>query len=260
MEGITVYQCRSEQCLPYKTPENMIIPVHILHFIIKGKGFFNGVELSANKAFLCRQGTVNCWYPVPEDPWTYYWFNVDGTLADKLIGECFSCSDVLDFDSSDELIRLLGMAADICRPDFQAGIFIALLGLIKPSEHHEGVSAPQYHVAAAERLIYSTGGKITPAQIAAELGLSRAYLYNIFKKLRRCSVCDTVIKYRMTRAAELLVETNHPISLIASAVGYEDQFSFSKLFKAKFGCSPSNYRSNANRAAYDPFKRGFTPQ
>ena len=107
---------------------------------------------------------------------------------------------------------------------------------------------PENHLIRAEEMINSKGGKLTPAEIANELGLSRAYLYNIFKKYRGYSVCEAIIRYRMKCAARLLRETDYSIFLIAESVGYVDQFSFSKMFKSKYGISPSEYRT----AKFDP--------
>ena len=45
----------------------------------------------------------------------------------------------------------------------------------------------------------------------------------------------------MECAVELLSE-RHPVGFIARAVGYKDEFNFSKAFKKYYGLSPSEYR------------------
>ncbi|MEK8128881.1 AraC family transcriptional regulator [Paenibacillus filicis] len=52
---------------------------------------------------------------------------------------------------------------------------------------------------------------------------------------------DYVIHYRMERARELLQTGNFPIRDIAASVGYPNPLYFSRLFKKKFGISPSSY-------------------
>ena len=48
---------------------------------------------------------------------------------------------------------------------------------------------------------------------------------------------------RLERARELLEENSHDsIQEIAAQVGYDDAYHFSKLFKKKYGCSPSKIR------------------
>ncbi len=50
------------------------------------------------------------------------------------------------------------------------------------------------------------------------------------------------IKIRGERARELLLETDRSLKQIAFALGYPDQFAFSKQFKQLAGCSPRAYR------------------
>jgi transcriptional regulator GlxA family with amidase domain len=47
---------------------------------------------------------------------------------------------------------------------------------------------------------------------------------------------------RMQRAVQLLSETDRPLDAVATAVGYQDAFSFSKVFKRTVGLSPKAFR------------------
>ena len=51
-----------------------------------------------------------------------------------------------------------------------------------------------------------------------------------------------VTELKMEKAAHLLRETDMSIKEITNATGYNDQNYFSKLFKQKFGVSPTEYR------------------
>jgi YesN/AraC family two-component response regulator len=46
----------------------------------------------------------------------------------------------------------------------------------------------------------------------------------------------------MTRAATRLTETTSPIHLVGQAVGYDDAYYFSRLFKRIIGVTPRDYR------------------
>ena len=50
-----------------------------------------------------------------------------------------------------------------------------------------------------------------------------------------------IIMLRMRRAVELLEKRTFSISQIAYALGYKNQFYFSKEFKRFFGVQPSKY-------------------
>ena len=47
---------------------------------------------------------------------------------------------------------------------------------------------------------------------------------------------------RLQRAMRLLVESDRTLEQVASAVGYQDAFSFSKAFKRDVGLSPGDFR------------------
>lgn len=51
-----------------------------------------------------------------------------------------------------------------------------------------------------------------------------------------------LINLRIEKAKSLLMTTQLPINEVASAVGYNDQLAFSRLFKRCCGQSPRAYR------------------
>ena len=52
---------------------------------------------------------------------------------------------------------------------------------------------------------------------------------------------------RLARAAELLVETDLPVSEIISELGYENGSFFRKKFTERYGVTPYNYRKMMRR-------------
>ena len=55
------------------------------------------------------------------------------------------------------------------------------------------------------------------------------------------------MKYRVSKAKDLLKLTDLSISEIAEAVGYQDHFYFSRVFKKTTAQSPSAYRKENAR-------------
>lgn len=89
--------------------------------------------------------------------------------------------------------------------------------------------------------------KISLDRIAENMYLSPFYISKIFKS----ETGDTPIRYliniRLAKAKELLEkESGSSIQEIACRVGYEDAYHFSKLFKKRYGMSPSQARSKGN--------------
>ncbi len=53
---------------------------------------------------------------------------------------------------------------------------------------------------------------------------------------------EYLLQVRMSKSKELLQQKNITIGMVANEVGYDDQMTFSKVFKKRFGISPSDYR------------------
>ena len=86
--------------------------------------------------------------------------------------------------------------------------------------------------------------KISLDQIAENLYLSQYYISRIFKSEIGESPIGYLINIRLEKAKELL-DSDESLSVqqVATNVGYEDAFYFSRLFKKKYGVSPSIYKN-----------------
>ena len=89
------------------------------------------------------------------------------------------------------------------------------------------------------RVNYATA---TVSAVAKNIGIHRSYLTTIFKKKTGVSPQEYLLQCRMRRACILLSSTNNPIQAIAHNVGYDNPFTFSKIFKSYYGISPREYR------------------
>lgn len=78
--------------------------------------------------------------------------------------------------------------------------------------------------------------------IARAMNMSRSVLYSKIKNAVGMTPVDFVRHIRITKATELLVKTNDPLSNIAYNVGFSDPKYFSKVFKKEMGIIPSEYR------------------
>ncbi len=79
-------------------------------------------------------------------------------------------------------------------------------------------------------------------QMAEYAGVSSFYLSKIFKEEKGVNYIGFVTDRRLEMAQKLLKETDISIKEITATIGYNDQNYFSRLFKNKFGLSPTEYR------------------
>lgn len=81
--------------------------------------------------------------------------------------------------------------------------------------------------------------ELTLAELADRLHVSAAYLSRTFKALQGDSPINYLTNLRMQKARQLLRDEQLSVGEVASAVGYQDQYYFSKLFKRYFGAAPT---------------------
>jgi transcriptional regulator GlxA family with amidase domain len=79
--------------------------------------------------------------------------------------------------------------------------------------------------------------------LSATVGLSNSSFFDRFKNATGQTPLNLFIRARMRWAGELLEQTTLQIQEVAGRVGYDDQFYFSRLFKAVHGRSPRDYRA-----------------
>jgi len=83
------------------------------------------------------------------------------------------------------------------------------------------------------------------AELARSVSMSRSAFATRFRELVGETPLDHLTQWRMVRAASMMRESR-PMKLaaIASAVGYESESSFGKVFRRVIGISPGRYRLN----------------
>ncbi|MFJ2363791.1 AraC family transcriptional regulator [Pseudomonas sp. NPDC087697] len=86
----------------------------------------------------------------------------------------------------------------------------------------------------------------TLEELAEEAGLSRAAFVRNFSSSVGESPHGYLMRWRMGIAARLLEQTDLRVRDIASRVGYQSEFSFSRAFKSTRGISPIQYRRSSS--------------
>lgn len=86
--------------------------------------------------------------------------------------------------------------------------------------------------------------KISISALAAEYYMSVSYLSHLFKRTTGYAVIEYLTKCRLSQAKKLLLNTQMSITEIAYATGFLDSSNFSRLFKKKYGLSPTEFRKS----------------
>ena len=80
------------------------------------------------------------------------------------------------------------------------------------------------------------------ATLAALANVSPSHFFALFKQRTGCPPMDYFTRLRMRHACRLLDSTPASVKEVAAALGYDDPFYFSRVFKAVNNVPPSQYR------------------
>ena len=81
------------------------------------------------------------------------------------------------------------------------------------------------------------------AKLAALANVSPSHFFALFKRRTGCAPMDYFTHLRMQHACRLLDATSASVKEVAAALGYDDPFYFSRVFKLVNHVPPSQYRT-----------------
>ncbi|MDY3919163.1 MAG: response regulator [Candidatus Limivivens sp.] len=106
------------------------------------------------------------------------------------------------------------------------------------------ISAEEMVMQICEYVEQNLAGDNSIVTICSRFHISQPYLSKIFKKQKNCTFNEYVMNLKVEKAKVLLTrKDDYLIGEIASALGFSDQFYFSKVFKNIVGCTPREYRN-----------------
>ena len=85
--------------------------------------------------------------------------------------------------------------------------------------------------------------KITVAQLAAIAKMSESNFHAVFRKSTGFSPIKYLNNFRLSLAAEMLINTSDEAAVITEAVGIHDSVYFHRMFKKAYHMSPLTYRN-----------------
>ena len=85
--------------------------------------------------------------------------------------------------------------------------------------------------------------------LARQMAMSRSSFFVKLKGLSGKSPIQFISDYRMMKAKEMLDAGKYSIKEISYLVGYDARQTFTRNFKRKFGCSPTEYLEGGEKQA-----------
>lgn len=230
---------------------------YIVHYVISGKGYFNGNPVNAGQGFLITPNMQEHYYPDKKSTWEFLWIiSNDEKIAD--VFELFHADKSTNIFNYNYISDVKDLAELLKKQDNRMvnsfELLEMFLHLIKNQQsqttcHYEKTNAEIYIKAAVKYIQSNIHTAISVAELTKFLGVSQPYLFRLFKTKFHISPKEYILRQKLNRAKLLLKETPLTITHVANSVGFQDVLSFSKFFKSKTGLSPQNYRNMTTRKA-----------
>lgn len=84
--------------------------------------------------------------------------------------------------------------------------------------------------------------ELTVQALSQQMHISCTHISNLFNKRLGISFCDYVSTLRLNEAVKLLENPALSVSEVAGLAGFPTIRTFNRVFRKKYGCSPSDYR------------------
>lgn len=238
-------------------------PYFIIHFVLHGKGIFKignaSYSLSRGDVFLIEPNQMVFYQADQIDPWAYVWVGIDGENCRQLLQSIGLSHPIVVRSLSSRVLSEIELILEKMntQPEMNElmknGQLLTILGFIQSDNYVEDVrslSAFEHPLTNQSKYVemciaiikerYTEDLSVN--NLALELSINRAYLSQLFKKQVGMSLKEYINDFRISMCQELLYSTSWSIEEIAREVGFNSLSYFSKVFKKKYGISPSHYR------------------
>lgn len=270
---IYMHFCGIQDCTPLYSFGPAVREYHLIHICLSGEGDFYANDsqhhIEAGQGFLICPSDLTFYQADKENPWSYAWIAIGGEEVDKYLylmgvskkNPVFCCPDV-NFVTSciDDIMKhnTVGYSNEV----YIEGILMKFLSYFIAQANvpyiEKSKSVNLYVSKAISYIQKNYQNPITVQEISKYLSLNRSYLTEVFVKTIHFSPQQFLIKFRITKATEFLLNTNLSIENIAYSCGYSNVYAFSKAFKRITGYNPTQYRKekripeNAQSCNKDP--------
>ena len=221
--------------------------LYIIHYVISGKGRFNGNRVSEGQGFLITPGMAEHYFSDTKDPWSFLWVIFNDPIAENLFKRYNADPEthIFTYRNTYAIIDAVNRLSDRKSLYTSAELFEIFLHMFNNHGHIQKdteKAADTYYHYAANYINTNLFRNITVDELTEVLGITQPYLYNIF--IGKCGISPKryIITRKLSKAKQLLSETDMSINEVAASVGYTDALNFSKLFKQNTGYSPKAFR------------------
>ena len=259
-QALDLFLCHSgiENCNPSYSFGPETRNHFIIHYILDGKGEFTvnnkTYKLGKKDGFLIRPGEETYYKADDKDPWIYMWIGFNGIKAETYLkyANLDENNHIFKYEKDSSLkkcileILSLNIMNNSNRLKIDGLLYLFIGNLIENNKYmdkeNSNTQVDEYINISIDFINNNYSNNIKVNDIANYVGLNRSYFSNLFTKKMGISPQEYLLSLKMEKACNLLTNLQLSIGDVARQVGYEDQLTFSKIFKKSKGISPKLYR------------------
>lgn len=230
-------------------------PTHLVIACLRGQGWFSTAAgerpVKSGDLVWLRANQPHAYGANSSDPWTIGWVHFSGDEAEgwnEYLGFPSGAASVLSNVTTALKFEqiYLSLERGYSIPELISATILlrAAFDLAANAVRHGGAtrSANERISAVREHLRENLAAAHRLDELAAAAGLSVPHFCALFRRQTGYAPIDFLIRQRIHRACKLLDTTDASIATIASEVGYEDAYYFTRCFRRIVGCPPRSYR------------------
>lgn len=235
-------------------------PTYLIHYIVSGKGIFvyNDKEyiLSSGSAFVIEPDIMTYYQADAKKPWTYIWFGLRGKNVKRFfermgINRENPIAHFANIQNIEDIFhKILDTSSGGINQEFirQSLLYQVLSEISVKTDlsvrmiNSDEFIKSNYVLSAIEFIQNNFFNDIKVSDVASYVGISRNYLFSLFKAAMGHSPKEYITHFRLSRACNMLDDSSLSVEDISLYCGFFDVGNFSKAFKKQFNLSPSKYR------------------
>ncbi|MGO2082896.1 AraC family transcriptional regulator [Vagococcus sp.] len=235
---------------------------YIIHYIVNGQGTYKVKDqifhLKKGQFFIIRPNDIIHYQADDKNPWEYYWLGIGGSKIEDILTSCniHPHSYVGQIKQSNKQIKyLFELLMKSKHFDYLKllEIYTVFFQLINSLEGEKNFTLPNLSKMTKKRysksfILYVQNSyhlsSLSIYHIANSMSLNPSYLSQVIKEELGVTPISYLKGFRLHKASILLEMGNHTVSETAKQVGYDNEQSFSRAFKQRFGVPPSRYKGN----------------
>jgi LacI family transcriptional regulator len=161
-------------------------------------------------------------------------------LSDPPLSSVLANTERIGYEAADLLSRLMSGSPPPTQP-----VVVGPLGIIT-RRSTDVLAVEDRHVAAAVRFIRERACEgLDVSDVLGAVPLSRSALERRFSKVLNRSPKEEILRVRLNRAKQLLMETDFPLALVAEKIGLDHTEYLNVIFKKKIGMTPARFRARS---------------